>query len=140
MRNDFGVIALPRPTADVWDWQLKAGCRDHSTRTFFPPHRLRGRSRARAEDAAKRICQPCPVRDQCLRYALESGEPYGVWGGLTPIERFRVRSPSQSASPVERAEEPNTQSQGVRPFAPHSIGMPRRPYLRPARDRSAVQR
>ncbi|MDI6630176.1 MAG: WhiB family transcriptional regulator [Rhodococcus sp. (in: high G+C Gram-positive bacteria)] len=143
MRNDFGAIALPRPTADVWDWQLQASCRDHSTRTFFPPRDLRERSRTRAEEAAKQICRPCPVRGECLRYALDSGEPYGVWGGLTPIERFRLRSPVQPASPVERAEQPTTQDsfvgQGTSPAASHSIGTPRKPYLKPARDRGTVR-
>ena len=30
---------------------------------------------------AKAICAKCPVRDQCLRAALEENEPWGVWGG-----------------------------------------------------------
>lgn len=35
-------------------------------------------------------CDPCPVRLQCLGYALKHAE-YGVWGGLTPTERNRIR-------------------------------------------------
>lgn len=143
MRNDFGAIALPPPTTDHWDWQLQARCREEGLRTFFPPHGLRGRSRARAEDAAKQICRPCPVRGECLRYALDSGESYGVWGGLTPIERLRLRSPSSSASPACQAAEPSTPNSptgdGVPPVVPHSIGTPRRPFLRPARDRTIAR-
>ena len=35
----------------------------------------------------KRVCRDCPVRERCLAQALGSGEPLGVWGGLTPAER-----------------------------------------------------
>lgn len=40
---------------------------------------------------AKQICAECPVRLLCLEYALESNEPYGIWGGLTRAERATVR-------------------------------------------------
>lgn len=36
---------------------------------------------------AVQACVWCPVRSQCLVYALASRESYGVWGGLTPAER-----------------------------------------------------
>jgi WhiB family transcriptional regulator, redox-sensing transcriptional regulator len=39
---------------------------------------------------AKRVCALCPVRDDCLGYALELEIDYGVWGGTTPAERKRL--------------------------------------------------
>jgi len=30
---------------------------------------------------AKRVCSTCPVLAECLQSALESKEPWGVWGG-----------------------------------------------------------
>lgn len=36
---------------------------------------------------AKKFCGECPVRQQCLEYALKVNEQYGVWGGLTAKER-----------------------------------------------------
>lgn len=39
---------------------------------------------------AKRICRDCPVRADCLAYALAANEPYGIWGGLTRPERLRL--------------------------------------------------
>jgi WhiB family redox-sensing transcriptional regulator len=39
---------------------------------------------------AKRICAGCADRDPCLLWALRSGEPFGVFGGLTAGERVRL--------------------------------------------------
>lgn len=36
---------------------------------------------------AKKICRNCPVQGECLTYALENREPWGVWGGQGPMER-----------------------------------------------------
>lgn len=41
--------------------------------------------------AAKSICSVCPVRSQCLRYALERPQLDGVWGGATRVERAEMR-------------------------------------------------
>lgn len=38
-------------------------------------------------EIAKQACLSCPVRAECLRRALETGERYGIWGGMTPDER-----------------------------------------------------
>lgn len=40
--------------------------------------------------AARRICGRCPVRAECLDYALARREQYGIWGGLNIDERRRV--------------------------------------------------
>jgi WhiB family redox-sensing transcriptional regulator len=37
--------------------------------------------------AAKRICLTCPVRTDCLEWALATRQAYGVWGGLSTKER-----------------------------------------------------
>jgi WhiB family redox-sensing transcriptional regulator len=44
----------------------------------------------------KRICGHCPVRTQCLDYALSCADTWreiatGIWGGTTPRERDRLR-------------------------------------------------
>lgn len=43
-----------------------------------------------AEKFAEAFCSDCPVKQLCLNYALENNEDYGVWGGKTPQERFKM--------------------------------------------------
>src|SRR5205807_148876 len=65
-------------------WMLKASCRGSDWRIFFP---------ALGEDTtvAKKICQTCPVIDECLEYAMSNGEKFGCWGGTSERERRRLR-------------------------------------------------
>ena len=39
---------------------------------------------------ARRICDMCPIKQECGEYALENKERWGMWGGMTPIERRRI--------------------------------------------------
>jgi len=81
------LARLPGPNADRWDWQLEAECRGMDSSVFFHPDRERGDARAAREDAAKRVCEQCPVVAACLDHAIAVREPYGVWGGKTEHER-----------------------------------------------------
>jgi WhiB family redox-sensing transcriptional regulator len=81
------IAKLPAPVGTHWDWQVRAACRGLSASIFFHPDNERGRFRRQREAAAKAICDHCPVRLQCLDWALSVREPFGVWGGLTPAER-----------------------------------------------------
>jgi WhiB family redox-sensing transcriptional regulator len=40
---------------------------------------------------AKRICAQCPIQAECLTWALDTGQPHGIWGGTTPAERRTMR-------------------------------------------------
>jgi WhiB family redox-sensing transcriptional regulator len=84
------VRLLPVPIAEIWDWQLRAECRDVDAAMFFPPDRERGPHRVAREARAKRVCARCPVIAECGRHALAVQEPYGVWGGLTEAERAHI--------------------------------------------------
>lgn len=66
-------------------WQEKALCRDQDVTIFFP-------EKGESSRAAKKICARCPVRIECLNYALRNGERYGVWGGTSERERRRLKS------------------------------------------------
>jgi WhiB family redox-sensing transcriptional regulator len=39
---------------------------------------------------AKRICEQCPVKIECLEYAIRNKFKDGIWGGLSPTERHRL--------------------------------------------------
>ncbi|WP_328354145.1 WhiB family transcriptional regulator [Mycobacterium sp. NBC_00419] len=47
------------------------------------------------ERAAKTLCQRCPVMVECRRHALATGEPYGIWGGLSASERQQLLLPQR---------------------------------------------
>ncbi len=42
-------------------------------------------------DTAKSVCRACTVMSECLAYALEHDERYGIWGGADPVERGLMR-------------------------------------------------
>lgn len=81
---------LPGPALDQWEWQLDGACRRVDVELFFHPDNERGPSRSEREAAAKAVCARCPVLQRCREHALQSREPYGVWGGLSVEERERL--------------------------------------------------
>ena len=85
------LLKLPPPVSESWSWQMDSACRDVDGAVFFHPDNERGEARESRMAEAKRICGGCEVRAQCLDYALESGERYGIWGGMTEDERRAAR-------------------------------------------------
>ncbi|RNE48759.1 WhiB family transcriptional regulator [Corynebacterium alimapuense] len=72
----FGVVEQ--------EWQDQALCAQTDPEAFFP-------EKGGSTREAKRICQACSVRDDCLEYALEHDERFGIWGGLSDRERRRLK-------------------------------------------------
>jgi WhiB family redox-sensing transcriptional regulator len=52
---------------------------------------------ARESKLAKQICKDCPVRLECLQYAMELPVTHGTWGGMTERERRRCRRAAGAA-------------------------------------------
>ena len=72
-------------------WQARGACRGQSAAIFFAPtHFERKEARAARERKAKAVCATCPVRKECLSYALRIREPHGIWGGLSEVERRAI--------------------------------------------------
>ncbi len=71
------------------DWVHHARCRDEDPELFFPV----GNSGPAALqiDAAKSVCFSCVVREQCLEWAMATGQESGVWGGMSEDERRALR-------------------------------------------------
>ncbi len=84
------VSALPGPNADLWDWQLRARCRELPHTVFFHPWGERGERRHEREATAKLVCRSCPVIAECAAHALAAREQYGVWGGMGEDERRAI--------------------------------------------------
>lgn len=72
------------PTVQTEPWLQHAACKGLSTDIFFP-------GRADPDAQAKKICRTCPVRAECLTYAMTHGEMFGIWGGLAERERRKLR-------------------------------------------------
>ena len=71
-------------------WRKHAACSGMDTSVFYPGDRERGPTLARRERRAKQICQQCAVIKNCLKWALDAREPFGVWGGTSAKERARM--------------------------------------------------
>ncbi len=67
-------------------WHEQAACVAYPAEMFFPAVETPGASRA-----AKLVCAACPVREECLSFALETAQSEGVWGGMDAGERRRLR-------------------------------------------------
>jgi WhiB family redox-sensing transcriptional regulator len=71
------------------DWRENARCKEMDPDLFFPVGTT-GPALLQIE-AAKAVCRQCDVRQDCLQYALDSNQEYGIWGGLTEEERRYMR-------------------------------------------------
>lgn len=75
----------------VQDWQARALCAQTDPEAFFP-------EKGGSTRDAKRICARCDVRDDCLKYALEHDERFGIWGGLSERERRKIKRQAREAA------------------------------------------
>lgn len=71
------------------EWVQRARCKDEDPELFFPI----GTSGPALEqiERARAICLECEVRQQCLEWALATGQDAGVWGGTSEEERKEIR-------------------------------------------------
>ena len=77
----MGIIA--KPDLDT-DWKDYSNCLGVDPDLFFP-------ERGASTREAKEVCRSCVVQNDCLEYALQNGEKFGIWGGMSERERRRIR-------------------------------------------------
>jgi len=86
--DDPAVTALrelaPLLNAAEVQWQDRALCSQTDPEAFFP-------EKGGSTREAKRVCRSCEVRAECLEYALEHDERFGIWGGMSERERRRLK-------------------------------------------------
>ena len=66
------------------EWQERALCAQTDPEAFFP-------EKGGSTREAKKICTGCEVKGECLEYALEHDERFGIWGGLSERERRKLK-------------------------------------------------
>lgn len=72
------------------DWQVDAACKGSNPDLFFP-------DRGASTRKAKAICASCPVKRECLDYAVEMNEKFGIWGGVSERGRRGIRKARAAA-------------------------------------------
>lgn len=104
MLSLFGM-GLTGEEQGAGDWMERGLCRSHpdpdlwyqdqqaASRTCIDPTMSRRKDRlspvSQKTAEAIEVCKVCPVKVECLTYALEKGEIWGVWGGWTPARRAK---------------------------------------------------
>ena len=69
---------------DALSWQGDALCAQTDPEAFFP-------EKGGSTREAKKVCTGCDVRSECLDYALQNDERFGIWGGLSERERRKLK-------------------------------------------------
>lgn len=72
------------------EWQTKAICAQTDPEIFFP-------EKGGSTREAKIVCRGCEVASDCLQYALDNDERFGVWGGLSERERRKLKEGIEAA-------------------------------------------
>ena len=78
------IFAIEVDDAEELAWQDRALCAQTDPEAFFP-------EKGGSTREAKKVCRTCEVRAECLEYALEHDERFGIWGGLSERERRRIK-------------------------------------------------
>src|SRR5690242_16880922 len=84
-----GAALTGRGVDYFMDWRHRAACLDEDPELFFPIGN-KGPALLQIEEA-KAVCRRCEVMDTCLRWALDTGQDAGVWGGLSEDERRALK-------------------------------------------------
>jgi len=80
----LGIPGIRSEDDGALAWQADSLCAQTDPEAFFP-------EKGGSTREAKKICGQCEVSAQCLEYALQNDERFGIWGGLSERERRRLR-------------------------------------------------
>jgi WhiB family redox-sensing transcriptional regulator len=82
--GEIEMLILPETEPEEMSWQERSLCAQTDPEAFFP-------EKGGSTREAKRVCLSCEVQSDCLEYALENDERFGIWGGLSERERRRLK-------------------------------------------------
>jgi WhiB family transcriptional regulator, redox-sensing transcriptional regulator len=83
---------------EVRCWRDQAACRDVVTADYDPFFA----DTAELQVEAIAICASCPVRDDCLTFAVRTGQQYGIWGGQPQQMVRRLIAADRAGRPHRR--------------------------------------
>jgi WhiB family redox-sensing transcriptional regulator len=78
------ALGLTRQAEPEDSWQDEALCAEVDPEMFFP-------EKGGSTKKAKEVCAACTVRIECLQFAMDRDERFGIYGGLSERERRRLR-------------------------------------------------
>ena len=76
--------ALARNVLDDQPWRIDAICAQTDPESFYP-------EKSGSTRDAKAVCASCTVSAECLDYAIDNDERFGIWGGLSERERRQIK-------------------------------------------------
>lgn len=79
IENNLKVIKF-----DPAEWKERAACKGMDVTIFFP-------RQGEPNHTALKVCESCEVRKECLKFAMDNFERYGVWGGYSERRRRTIR-------------------------------------------------
>lgn len=71
-------------TVLVPEWMADALCAQVDNELFFPEKGASSRE-------ARKVCSSCLVRKECLEFSVNTGQRFGVWGGISERERRKMK-------------------------------------------------
>jgi len=80
----ISMIDLPSIGWTPQPWREHAACKGEPVDVWFS-------TQGHGVTIAKRICNTCPVRLECLRWAVDEQINHGIYGARTPRERQVLR-------------------------------------------------
>ena len=81
---------------DTPQWISKSLCKNRHIDIWYPP--LDTDNPDKYYGVAREVCRRCPVWKECLDAGTT--ETWGMWGGLTPLERTVITNKSPKPSAV----------------------------------------
>jgi len=123
------LIDLPAIKWTPQKWRNRASCKGEPPALFFA---VQGQD----VQAARNICATCPVRIECLTWAVEESIQHGIFGGLVPRERRALRKGYRWIDTCGTMEGAKRHLEAGQPLCPACLGVRRdRARLGPAKQR-----
>jgi WhiB family transcriptional regulator, redox-sensing transcriptional regulator len=122
MNNQFSTEA---PDTES-DWRESANCAGIHVDMFFP-------EKGSLPYGVREVCGNCDVQAQCLQYALDNGERYGIWGGMSETKRRTMKRNRSQPKPIAHGTEAGAAThrrRGETPCGPCLQGAARAQFMR----------